>query len=371
MMRTSIVKILALWTALAGTVACESDDDSGSPGDNFDRRTLLVNWADNIIIPAYTDYRSALTALEASSQTFANQPTAANLAAVRADFRQAYIKWQGVGIFNIGKAEALTLTNFTNIYPTDTVQIENHVANGGYNLTLPSTFDEQGLPAIDYLLYGTASTEVEIVNQYSQNPAYGNYLTELTGRLLDLTEEVVRDWNNGYREQFVNNDGSSASASTDKMANDFIYYLEKSLRAGKIGIPAGVFSGGQIPTSVEAYYADTLSKTLYMHSLQATLSFFEGRHYQSDSNGTGLDDYLNSLDIQHNGERLSEVITGNFQEARQEGAMLNADLSESVKNNNAQMLATYDELQENVILLKVDMLQALNIRVDYIDADGD
>lgn len=35
------------------------------------------------------------------------------------------------------------------------------------------------------------------------------------------------------------------------------------------------------------------------------------------------------------------------------------------------MLQTYDELQKNVILMKVDMLQALNINVDYVDADGD
>ena len=35
------------------------------------------------------------------------------------------------------------------------------------------------------------------------------------------------------------------------------------------------------------------------------------------------------------------------------------------------MLQTYDELQKNVVNMKVDMLQALNIRVDYVDADGD
>jgi hypothetical protein len=35
------------------------------------------------------------------------------------------------------------------------------------------------------------------------------------------------------------------------------------------------------------------------------------------------------------------------------------------------MLGAYDELQRNVILMKVDMLQALSIDVDYIDADGD
>ena len=35
------------------------------------------------------------------------------------------------------------------------------------------------------------------------------------------------------------------------------------------------------------------------------------------------------------------------------------------------MLITYDVIQVAVVLLKVDMLQALNINVDYIDADGD
>ena len=35
------------------------------------------------------------------------------------------------------------------------------------------------------------------------------------------------------------------------------------------------------------------------------------------------------------------------------------------------MLAAYDELQANVVLLKVDMFQALNIKVDFVDADGD
>ncbi len=35
------------------------------------------------------------------------------------------------------------------------------------------------------------------------------------------------------------------------------------------------------------------------------------------------------------------------------------------------MLLTFDELQRNVILLKVDMLQALDINVDFVDTDGD
>ena len=35
------------------------------------------------------------------------------------------------------------------------------------------------------------------------------------------------------------------------------------------------------------------------------------------------------------------------------------------------MLIAYDVIQANVVFLKVDMLQVLNISVDYVDADGD
>ena len=35
------------------------------------------------------------------------------------------------------------------------------------------------------------------------------------------------------------------------------------------------------------------------------------------------------------------------------------------------MLKTYDVIQAGVVMLKVDMLQKLNISVDYVDADGD
>jgi hypothetical protein len=42
-----------------------------------------------------------------------------------------------------------------------------------------------------------------------------------------------------------------------------------------------------------------------------------------------------------------------------------------VETNNVAMTEAFDTIQQAVILLKVDMLQALDIRVDFVDADGD
>ena len=52
-------------------------------------------------------------------------------------------------------------------------------------------------------------------------------------------------------------------------------------------------------------------------------------------------------------------------------ALLADDFTEQITADNSVMLDTYDQLQINVINLKVDMLQKLNINVDYVDADGD
>ena len=50
---------------------------------------------------------------------------------------------------------------------------------------------------------------------------------------------------------------------------------------------------------------------------------------------------------------------------------LDSNLVSQVESDNSEMLLTFDELQKAVILLKVDMLRAISINVDYVDADGD
>ena len=50
---------------------------------------------------------------------------------------------------------------------------------------------------------------------------------------------------------------------------------------------------------------------------------------------------------------------------------LDDDFYTQVEEDNGKMLATYDALQAVTVLMKTDMLSALNVSVDYVDADGD
>lgn len=351
--------------------ACNSDDEPQISTDNFDRNEMLTNWADNIIIPAYTAYVSALNTLNEAKSTFVANSTIDNLTSLRAAWLDAYIAWQKVSMFEIGKAETVTLRDFTNIFPTSIDMIELNISEGAYNLELPSSRVAQGFPAIDYLINGIGTSDDEIISKYASNESYRLYLDAVVTRLNTLGASVLDDWKNGYRESFIANDGSSATSSVNKLVNDYMLYYEKYLRAGKIGIPAGVFSNTPLSDNVEAFYQNDISKVLFSTALDAAQGFFNGDYFDGTGSGSSLDDYL--LFVHQNGssENLSVLINNQFGTAKNKADLLNDSFSFQVENDNQMMLSTYDALQTNVVLLKVDMFQALNIKVDFVDADGD
>ncbi len=350
--------------------ACSEDESPDTQNDNFDRQSMLINWADNIIIPSYKAYESSLLALQNAKNEFIANPDISSLSELRIKWEKAYIQWQNVSMFEIGKAEQIALRDYSNVYPCDAEEIEMAINSGVYNLELPSSRDMQGFPALDYLLFGIANSEIEFVQKLSQ-PNYSIYLSELIERLLNLSQSVIDDWEQDYRDQFVNAYGSDAGSSVNKMLNDYMFYYEKVLRAGKIGIPAGVFSSTSRSDLVEAPYRGDLSKTLCLSALNATINFFHGRHFESTEKGGSLKSYLDYLNSVSETQSLSLSIANQFDLSKEKIESLNADFAFQIQTENGAMLEAYDELQNNVVLMKVDMFQAMNIRVDYVDADGD
>lgn len=363
--------LLILTSFIAG---CGSDDEGQEATDSFDRQAMLANWADNIIIPAYTNFAEKTSALKTATVSFTNDPSTVNYNALTNAWETAYLAFQDVSIFEIGKAEEVRFTNNLNIYPTNVDEIIANATEGDVNLELPSEIDRQGFPALDYLLYGVAGDQAAILDFYQNDIDAGNYLTymnQLATRIDDMTQAVLSDWNDGYRDEFINNSGNSALASVDKLTNDFIFYYERHLRAGKIGIPAGVFSGDKLSANVEAFYRKDLSKQLFNRALGATQNFFNGFHYNSTAEGESMKTYIEYLEVKKDNESLATVINNQFEAARTTAQELSDNFAEQVETDNVKMLATYDQLQFNVVNLKVDMLQAFNINVDYVDADGD
>ncbi|MDT7829773.1 imelysin family protein [Pricia sp. S334] len=368
--------------------ACSSDNNGGSgisddvdsnpepdTGGTFERGAMLANWADNIIIPAYTDFSTKLTELSSEYDTFKSDSNAGNLAALRASWVAAYKAWQHVVMFEVGPAETVGLRLNINAYPTDTEVIESNAGNGTYDLKLPSNRVAKGFPALDYLINGIGETDEDITAKLSSDTGKASYIPYIEAIISDmqsLTEEVVSEWQQGYRDTFVKNDGASATASVDRFVNAYIFYYEKFLRAGKMGIPLGVFTGTALPGNLEAYYAEDLAKTLFLEGLNASQDFFNGKHFGSDAKGESLASYLDALNSLKQGEDLNEIINEQFEVARQSVTALNT-FREEIENNASpnDMFEAYDEVQRLVPLFKVDMVSAMSISISYVDADGD
>ncbi|WP_224489537.1 imelysin family protein [Robertkochia flava] len=367
-------KALLMAVFLVGCSSSSDSDGGDEATDQFDRQAMLTHWADNIIIPALEDLESDLSSLQAAKDAFVAAPDQAGLDNLRAAWLEAYQTWQYAEMFNIGRAESILYNFQMNVYPVNVADIQGNIASGSYDLSSVNNHDAVGFPALDFMLFGTGNSDSEILVQYTtaaDAEGYRNYLSDLTNRMLELTSEVLSDWKSQYRDSFVSNTGNTATASVNKLTNDYIYYYERALRANKVGIPAGVFSLDPLPDRVEAYYNKEVSKALALVALDAVQDFFNGKSYGTGPVGTGFSAYLDYLRTLHGGEDISALINTQFNAARTQMETLDNNFASQIATDNSMMTKTYDELQKAVVLLKVDMVQAMNITIDYVDADGD
>lgn len=138
-----------------------------------------------------------------------------------------------------------------------------------------------------------------------------------------------------------------------------------------MGIPGGVFSGTPAPQNIEAFYNGTISKQLFLEGLGAVQDFFNGVAYNGGAQGESLSDYLDALNTVKDGADLSTIINNQFEEARTAVQSLGTFTQELENNPPIAFLEAYNEVQRIVPLIKVDMVSALSISIDFADADGD
>lgn len=356
-----------------------SGSSSTTPDPTFDRSAMLVFWADQIIIPAQKKFKEDLESLNNSIENFVSSVNEDNFKIIKDNWLIAYKSWQYIEMFDIGKAEEINFSPRMNIYPVNTERTDLNISNRVDDISNPNNFNSQGFPALDYLLHGIASSESDILDIYLavdnsfEINNHLKYLKLVSNQMLELTNIVINDWENSYRDTFVSSTENTATSSINMMTNDFIYYYEKRFRANKIGIPAGVFSGGTLPDRVEAFFKKSVSKTLAIDALDAITNFFNGVSFNNNTSESGLSfkDYVEFLETKKNDSPLGDLITDQFELSKTGLGELNDDFTLQLDENKLKMLEVYDKIQAAVVLMKVDMLQVLNINVDYVDADGD
>jgi len=382
MKKKSLITNLSLLAVVAialFTTACSKDDDDDilpidqSP-ESFDREAMLTNYANQYIKPAYTEYESQVIALQNAVGSFNSTLDLSSLSNLRSAWHNALLTWQDVAFLEFGPALAISLRGQTNVYPITASVIDNNIASGSYNLAQAINIPAKGFQAVDYLLYGVAGNDADIITYFTNSSNARAYLEDVVNELKVNATAVKNDWFGTYASSFIANSASNADGSSVSIiVNTINLHYEKYLRNGKLGFPLNVFdpfTTQTFPEKVEAYYHGQSLPYLY-RSLSSLQTFINGNAYGNSATGIGFDDYVSFVNAQTGGQPLQTVINNQFSIINAELATINDPLANEVSANNPALTTLYQKIQEMVAYIKVDMSDAIEVIITYDSGDGD
>jgi len=355
------------WLCLLVCLALTSCDrnNNNSDGNAFDRKPMLENYADKLIIPAFGQLQQKVNVLQTASETFIQQPDAPNLELLQTAWKDAVKAFQFCNSYNFGPAISTTGTLTENIatFPVDETELEQFIANEDYSLNNFSR-DTRGFFGIEYLIFDNdALTKFNGVDGSKRKL----YLTAIINDLKSKTDNVVSGWNT-YRNTFVNATGTDAGSSASLLFNSFLIGFEFN-KNYKLGLPLGLRAGQTTsePTKVEAYYSG-ISTELIELNFENTMQIYFGNDTEG-TEGKGFDDYLKAVD---GGTQLVDETT--LQMNNVTTAIENiptGKLSDLIVSNPQPADTAHNEMQKLTRYIKSDMSSLLGISITYSSGDGD
>lgn len=368
-----LVFLLSLSATLVLFDACKPDKEEEDLVNNYDRAALLANVVNNYIVPAYSDYLKSVKDLNDTWTAFGGNLNSSTLSDLRTNYFSLATKWQSVAFLEFGPAADISLRAQTNVFPVDTALMNLNSKGGTFDLAQVNQFDAKGIQALDYLLHHPSYNSEADLLTFLNSSACQAYFTAIVNDLLTNGNYVNDKWST-YQATFIANNNSNAEGSAMSIiVNALSSHYEAYVRKGKLGIPAGVFNGFSqqaMPGHVEAYYSGK-SLDLLKASVAAIHQFYEGIAYNGGNNGEGLSDYLTYVQVKKDDVFLSAAISLKIQAINDALALLNDPLSNDVLNNKAKVNEAYEEMQQLVSIVKVDLTAALGVLITYQDTDGD
>jgi predicted lipoprotein len=365
--------LLCLGSAfLLGTSSCsdETEDSTNQPSTNdssgFNREQMLADIADNQIVPTYQALSADLNDLVQRIDALdADSVDSDALQQARETLSQARLDAQKAAFFHFGPSEEWVLRPNLMFWPVDTQKIEERIDAEQSGLG-GADFDLRSLASAEYLLHRPADAQAWF-DQLQQEPYRLDYLREIVSNTQSLNASVLQDWNDEYRDAFVNDKpGSSRGSALSMLVNEFNFAYE-SIKSDKVRFPAGLEIGQQeiAPEFVEAPYSRR-SLSYARAAFTATQDIFYGE-VNGQETGLGLADYWRFLD----GEQPVNETTQQIDRTQEALDNTPAPLYTTIQNDQQRMEQTLEELQQMVRYFKTDMASAMGVVITFADNDGD
>lgn len=353
------MKLKAVCIALLGLLVFTQCKKKKEENADFDKGPIMVNMADNYIIPGYADLKSEITALETAWNDFLADKTQAKLDLSKQAWIDANISFQHVKAFDFGPAMSANLVFSFGTFPCDTTQINGNIQTGGYDLNT-NNLDASGFDALDYLFYRSGS-----LTSFQNSASTCIYVSDIISKMKTEIAAVVSGWSS-YRATFVNGTGNESTSPFALLVNNFCKDFELC-KTTKLGFPIGNHTLGiQQPNYLEARRSG-LGKTLLVENIRGSRAIFYGLSL-SGNNGQGFDDYLDALEDKAS---LSSTIAARFDYMLSTPQTWSGTLENLMTSSPATLENFYDYQQGSVINMKTDMASAFGVLITYQDTDGD
>lgn len=356
---------------LAAVFGMGCADNTDNTPDGFDRKAMLENVANHIILPNLADLDTKVETLKTSADAFIANPSETTLETLQDQWQEAFISWQYCASFNFGpgaeKGIHKALWEEVATFPASSAKIENYITladNSQNNFDR----DSRGFSGIEYLIFRLDGNNTQIIQDYVTSEARRLYLQSVIQHLQQKIHTVKEAWGD-YKTSFINNTGTDVGSSTSDLYNQFLFDYEL-LKNFKLGLPLGK-RPGQVSTEpelVEGYYSG-ISRILISHQLTAIYNLWEGRA-KDGTDGTGFEEYVQSVT---GGAAIVEATKTQWQTILETFATIpqTPSLSDQIVNNITPVEHFHTELSKHTKNFKSDMSSVIGIYITYSSGDGD
>ena len=333
----------------------------------FSRAEMLANLSEHVILPSHKALLASVNKLSAAVAAYNDVPTAEGLTSMRSAWQETSLAWMAVTPYRFNRINEALIMNRIESLPARVPFIEETIA-GDQLITAEFVTgvgsSSQGLGSIEYLIFDAASAA-----DLAANPRRQAYLAGASTALANNVAALLNIWSTegeAYGRTFAeaDADGGDLQGSTNMLVNQLLQSIE-NITWDRIGKPSGRRTNGLVrPGLVEAPYSQS-SLTRIRATVVALETIYHG------GKGLGLDDYLDYLGADYQGQPLSAAISQQFSVTLAALDAIDLPLTQAVTQDAAGVDTAFAELRQLIALLKSDMASQLGVTLTFSDNDGD
>jgi predicted lipoprotein len=351
------------------TAACSKSPDPGKTSSlfgNYDQTGMLNNIGNNVLMAGINSLAVSAASAQTAVNAFTANPSGSTLTGAQTAWAALSQNWAAVAPLDFGPIQDNPIEANVETWPVSSSKIEAAITAGSSAATVGA--DSKGLKGLEYLLFD-ANGNAAVLAKYAGGTAAAReaFLNSVAQDLSNQAGILQNDWKNSYLSTFESAQGNDVSSSVSQLVNTISLYLDqvKNMKIGNpIGMGVKVNDNKPHPDMIEYTIAEE-SLPVMTANLRAMKAAFDG------GSGQGLDDLLNYVKAQKNGQNLSAVVDGQFDDAINKINAINPPYATAVGSQTQQVQAVFASLKTLIAYFKVDVANNLGVTITFTDTDGD